>query len=393
MSKSVINDYQRQGMHIVGSNNTLIVAASGVVHGLDEQAPVYTDIGTENNSIFINGTLEPADDLGTAIEMMSSKSEITIGASGLLAGQIFVAGADVDIVNAGHILGGTGSGADFENGATGGSLDNSGVIVGQYDAVDCVAAVTIKNESAGSLIGYQYGIELYTGGQKIINHGLIQGQQIGIWSKYGGNAHIVNDGAIKGGIDLSDGNDTIDTRGGTIIGDIVMGSGLNLLVTDNAKYQIADADGSNRVESTVSYTLNDNTGTLTLIGKKNINATGSDNIDVDNFLYGNSGNNIMKGLDGYNELYGRGGTDTLIGGVGVDLFGIGKGYGHDTVKGFTDSTDGIDVISLGPDNFNQLKSHIEQHGADTWLDFGKDVLILKNTDHNVLDQSNFLFNY
>ena len=149
-----------------------------------------------------------------------------------------------------------------------------------------------------------------------------------------------------------------------------------------------------RIRQTVTATPAKPGGLPLTLGKKNINGTGNDNSGTDNFLYGNAGDNVLRGLDGYNELRGLGGTDTLIGVSGFNLYGIGKGYGHDTVKGFNDDlSDLVDIDQLGPNNFNQLKSHIEQHGNDTWLDFGKDVLILQGIDHTVLDRNDFVYNY
>lgn len=89
----------------------------------------------------------------------------------------------------------------------------------------------------------------------------------------------------------------------------------------------------------------------------------------------------------------RAAADTLIGGPDVDLFGTAREYDHDTVRGFQPDRNQIDIYRRGPGNFSELQSHIEKHGADTWLHFGKDVLILKGINQNVLTADNFIYDY
>ena len=265
MTKTVVDDYQQISMHFIGSNNTLIVAASGVIENTNGFPAVYSDSGTENNDISVSGVLK-ADQ--NAIETYSSNSTIEVAASGMLVGTVYIAGSNIDVTNKGTIIATTGiGGINLSSEADGATISNYGLISSGDMAIACISAATIKNQHGGRLIGHEFGIELFTGGQKIINHGLIQGQEEGIWSKYGGDAHIVNDGSIKGGIELGNGNDTLDTRGGTVLGTIEMEFGDDTLVTDNAKLKLTEnpGEGNDTVKSTVSYTLSDSVERLILV--------------------------------------------------------------------------------------------------------------------------------
>jgi len=67
-------------------------------------------------------------------------------------------------------------------------------------------------------------------------------------------------------------------------------------------------EGTDTVNSTVTFTLTDNIEKLTLTGATAINGTG------------NSLNNVLTGNAADNALDGKGGTDTLVGGQGDDTY-------------------------------------------------------------------------
>lgn len=106
------------------------------------------------------------------------------------------------------------------------------------------------------------------------------------------------------------GNDTLD--GGAGIDTLVGGTGDDVYRVDSNTDVITEAvnAGLDRVESTLSYSLNSTAAAqienLTLLGSGNTSATGN---ALANRIEGNIGNNSIQGL---------GGNDTLIGGYGLD---------------------------------------------------------------------------
>jgi Ca2+-binding RTX toxin-like protein len=106
------------------------------------------------------------------------------------------------------------------------------------------------------------------------------------------------------------------------------GTGIDSLYggLDNDTYVVADAadliyenasEGTDTVQSSVTYTLAANVENLTLTFAANVNGTGN---TLDNIVTGNSGNNSLSGGDGNDTIDGAAGTDTLNGGIGDDVF-------------------------------------------------------------------------
>ena len=115
------------------------------------------------------------------------------------------------------------------------------------------------------------------------------------------------------------GNNRLD--GG--IGSDTMSGGLgnDLYIVDNVGDRVVENlyEGTDTVQSRISYTLGNNVENLTLVGSADINGTGN---SLNNFLIGNNYNNILDGGAGY---------DTLRGGYGNDTYVFGRGYGQDEI--------------------------------------------------------------
>jgi Ca2+-binding RTX toxin-like protein len=143
------------------------------------------------------------------------------------------------------------------------------------------------------------------------------------------------------------GNDRLDGALGsdTMIG----GTGDDTYVVNQAGDAITESlnQGTDTVESAITFTLGSNVENLLLTGTGNINGTGS---SANNVLVGNSGNNTLNSGSGNDTVDGGAGNDSLLGGSGDDqlLGGVGDdtlnaGSGNDVLN----SGDGTDILDGG----------------------------------------------
>ncbi|MDP1862715.1 MAG: calcium-binding protein [Thiobacillus sp.] len=131
--------------------------------------------------------------------------------------------------------------------------------------------------------------------------------------------NILTGGAGNDRLDGGLGNDTM--IGGTGNDTYVVNVATDI-VTENAN------EGTDTVETGITYTLGTNLENLTLTGASAVNGTGN---TANNVLKGNSGVNSLSGLAGNDTLDGGAGADTLTGGTGNDTYILGRGYAVDTV--------------------------------------------------------------
>jgi Ca2+-binding RTX toxin-like protein len=153
-----------------------------------------------------------------------------------------------------------------------------------------------------------------------------------------GTSAINGTGNTQGNILI--GNSAANTlSGGTGADSLFGGLGNDIYVVDNIGDTIIEMvnEGTDLVQSSVTWTLGDNLESLTLTGSSAINGTG--NI-LDNILTGNSGVNILTGGAGNDTLSGGTGADKMIGGVGNDTYIVDK-----TGDIITENADeGVDLV-------------------------------------------------
>jgi Ca2+-binding RTX toxin-like protein len=172
------------------------------------------------------------------------------------------------------------------------------------------------DEGIGVLVGNSKDDHLYgDGGNDLLEGG-------------GGRDYLQGDA----GIDRLDGGGGADT--------MVGGADNDFYIVDHLGDEVIEGlnNGTDRVESSVSFTLGANVEDLTLTGTSDINGTGN---ELDNLITGNSGINRLDGQSGTDHLIGGDKNDILIGGTGdKDLLEGGAGF--DTY--IYNAGDGIDQI-------------------------------------------------
>lgn len=149
------------------------------------------------------------------------------------------------------------------------------------------------------------------------------------------------------------GNDTID--GGAGADRMEGGLGDDTYMVDNVGDVVVElaAQGTDRIYSTVSYSLGANVEQLYLQGNAAINATGN---ALDNVLGGNAGNNVINGGKGNDYMTGGGGSDTFV---------FTKGDGRDWVGDFDAKNDVLKLVGI---DASSLK--IVQSGKDAIVSYG-----------------------
>lgn len=159
----------------------------------------------------------------------------------------------------------------------------------------------------------------------------------------------------------------------TIVGEGIVGD----VVTENA------LEGTDTVQSGITYLLGANVENLTLTSVAAVNGTGN---TLNNVLQGNNANNTLDGGQGDDTLHGYGGTDTLVGGLGNDAFGI-----YDSVDVIIENlNEGIDSVWLWTAGAFTLAANVENLtlGAATATNGTGNALnnsLTGNASINVLD--------
>ncbi|MCB1334960.1 MAG: hypothetical protein KDK26_15260 [Roseivivax sp.] len=108
------------------------------------------------------------------------------------------------------------------------------------------------------------------------------------------------------------------------------------------------------------------------------------------WLKGEAGNDWLRGGSGADSLFGGLGEDTLEGGEGADTYVFQQGGDEDIVLGFEDGTDRMDVSGLGITDIAQ----IDFYSWDTIVfveHAGETVATVLNATVDQFDATDFIF--
>ena len=170
-------------------------------------------------------------------------------------------------------------------------------------------------------------------------NGGVASQNVSITVKTGTAGNNTLNGTTE--IDILLGGAGIDTLNGISGNDVLFGGlGNDIYVINDSSTVIVEnlSEGTDRVKSSIDYSLVDNIEALTLTGTGNLNGTGN---ALDNTLNGNTGSNVLTGGDGQDILKGNGGNDTFV----VNITALG------TLEDTVTAGNGIDIVQVVGSNY------------------------------------------
>jgi len=279
----ISGDESSEGVLMLGKNSLLSNAAGARIFGTGEGVHMDGDGATVDNS----GSIES---LGfDAVVFGTEASHATFTNNGSIFGRF--------------------DGVGMFSASDGGIIRNAGTIASADDGivVETVAGGRTVIDNSGLIEGDSTAIVVNLGGINLDNRGTIAGG-IFVGSSAPDNAIIANHGRILGQVELGDGNDLFDGRGG-------------------AAEEVFGGNGDN-----------------TLIGGKR----------ADTFFTGD-GNDRLIGGAGSDTLEGGGGHDTLTGGAGRDQFRFADApLANLNLERITDFTPNVDKLVLDDHSFAGL---------------------------------------
>ena len=125
------------------------------------------------------------------------------------------------------------------------------------------------------------------------------------------------------------------------------GEGDDVYFVDSVDDEVVElaGQGTDRVNSSVNYTLASDVETLNISGTA-VSGTGN---DLDNLILGNAVDNVLDGSAGADRIFGQAGNDTLFGGEGADTLFGGAGADDFVFRNISEAGDRIADFASGVD--------------------------------------------
>ena len=311
--------------------------------------------------------------LGANVENLTLTGAAAINGTGNNLDNILIGNSGANTLNGGL-------GADTMKGGLGGDIyliDNTGDIV--------IEGANAGTDTVQSSISYVLGAN-------VENLTLT-----GVAAINGTGNNLDNVIVGNSGANILNGRLGADTMQGGLGNDVYFIDNTNDIVVENAN------EGTDRVNSSISWVLGANVENLVLIGIAAINGTG------------NALNNILIGNSGANTLNGGLGADTMRGGLSDDVYVIdnpgdivveGVNAGTDTVQSsiscvlrgnvenltltgaaaINGTGNNLDNVIIGNSGANILNGGL---GADTMTGgLGNDIYVVDNTNDIVIENAN-----
>lgn len=291
--------------------DTMKGGAGDDTYVVDNTADIITENANEGTDL-VQSSLTWT--LGANLENLTLTGTAVINGTGNTLNNVITGNSAANILNGG-------TGADTLIGGSGNDtyiVDNTGDIVtetsstGGTDLVQASVSYTLSN----------YVENLTLTGTAALN---------------GTGNTLVNTITGNSGANILDGGAGADKLIGGAGNDTYLVDNISDTITENAN------EGTDLVQSSVTYTLSANVENLTLTGAAAINGTGNELVNI---LTGNIANNILDGGIGADKLIGGAGNDTYIVDNIGDTITENLDEGTDLVKSSIDWTLGNNLENL-----------------------------------------------
>ena len=376
-----------------GGNDTLIGGEGSDTYIISDNTDTIVEgtAASGTDTVIASMTYSIASDFG--IENLTLSTSGNFDATGNMFDNVLTGNSGDNTLTGGN-------GNDTLDGGTGTDILIGGIGDDTYYIVDALDTIT---ENSGEGTDTVLAWRDYTLGSNLENLTL------------SGASHINGTGnTLDNTITGNSARNRID--GGAGADTMAGGDGDDTYVVDDVGDTVTESagQGTDSVESSVTFTLSANVENLKLTGTSDINGTGNNSA---NFVQGNSGANTLSSGAGDDTIFGYGGDDTIYGGTGADsLYGdagsdtidggtgndqirggsgrdtfvFSSSFGNDTIHDFTVGFDSIDLTALGIGNYSTLLSGTADSGSDTVITIGANSITLKGVLKAQLQESDFV---